>query len=222
MKYLKKFESISTNQYYYNISATDFLEYQEKGCVTISKSAVDIIRRYGIKGDLKSIGGCAPYFDIENKNNILYVIEIPDEYFIIRMRAFIFYKCDQLEGLEKCLKDVTNYAENIFESNELTKEYYKKICSASDVGRGETYEVYSNMFAKKVTFSEMATNIVHKHNIDGHIMSDGRFWLNIGGCIVENKDEWFYVFLNNYKIKETIYLCDQLEGLDKFLGDIKL
>lgn len=115
MKYLKSFES-SKERYYWEIS---YPEFDKSDDIDISQEALDIIKKYNIIGKVIDTTFGLRTSSLDSKRNIFYtpigiISESEDEWFKV---SFIFngnlkyYLCDQLEGLEECLKYITSLSD---------------------------------------------------------------------------------------------------------------
>ena len=115
MKYLKSFES-SKERYYWEIS---YPEFDKSDDIDISQEALDIIKKYNIIGKVIDTTFGLRTSSLDFKRNIFYtpsgiISESEDEWFKV---SFIFngnlkyYLCDQLEGLEECLKYITSLSD---------------------------------------------------------------------------------------------------------------
>ncbi len=115
MKYLKSFES-SKERYYWEIS---YPEFDKSDDIDISQEALDIIKKYNIIGKVIYTTFGLRTSSLDFKRNIFYtpsgiISESEDEWFKV---SFIFngnlkyYLCDQLEGLEECLKYITSLSD---------------------------------------------------------------------------------------------------------------
>lgn len=103
-------------------------------------------------------------------------------------------------------------------------------------------------YGRSIDISDEALSVINKHKVEGEVslhknwesnddrISHGssysvRYYsidsnTSNDGWIIELKDEWFIVMFtishwgdNGYQEYPQIYLCDQLNGLDKFLDD---
>lgn len=115
MKYLKSFES-SKERYYWEIS---YPEFDKSDDIDISQEALDIIKKYNIIGKVIYTTFGLRTSSLDYKRNIFYtpigiISESEDEWFKV---SFVFngnlkyYLCDQLEGLEECLKYITSLSD---------------------------------------------------------------------------------------------------------------
>lgn len=115
MKYLKSFES-SKERYYWEIS---YPEFDKSDDIDISQEALDIIKKYNIIGKVIDTTFGLRTSSLDSKRNIFYtpigiISESEDEWFKV---SFVFngnlkyYLCDQLEGLEECLKYITSLSD---------------------------------------------------------------------------------------------------------------
>jgi hypothetical protein len=127
MKHIKLFEKFH-NEYYHQIDFDEWREYMKKA-MPVSKNVVKEIdnffrEKWGITetGEYQSkLGGVSCYVqwkssDKEERIEGVVISEIPDEYFLVTLHKRIVpdqvyltqfkYKCDQSEGLLKCLEDI--------------------------------------------------------------------------------------------------------------------
>lgn len=113
MKYLKNFNESIESDLYERIFRDAFLSYRSKR-VDMEKKYIKIIHEifknnsnyqfdYYDNHDRDNIGGC----EILNFKTagIINISQLPDDYFLISCN-FIFYRCDQIDGLKKCLNEM--------------------------------------------------------------------------------------------------------------------
>lgn len=120
MKYLQIYENFDNVEYYEEISIYTFIDLRNKS-LDIDEAEFDKIKsvigefnpenlkikiwpdfakEQGVKKDV-----CVQFY-IPNKGTWCYIHILSDEYYIIHItNKEGYYKCDQLEGLEKLLKD---------------------------------------------------------------------------------------------------------------------
>lgn len=132
MKYLKKFNESSESTYYEEIFGTDpILNHDTNDEIIFTNDEVETIRSlynneiFSIT--LKGWGEGAVVFDgsivneigIKDKFDTYHIYKYDDEWYILLVKKANFkistardmtkyYKCDQFEGLLKCLKDKTS------------------------------------------------------------------------------------------------------------------
>lgn len=109
MIYLKKFNE-SVDQLYVKLegSQSDHI----KGAIDIRKETLNMLHKWGIKYSKQLSNGHSErnkgshngefYFVYFEKLD--YLIELEDEWYLLHT-GLAGYKCDQLDGLEQCLKD---------------------------------------------------------------------------------------------------------------------
>lgn len=123
MKYLKRFNE-STNEWYQEITSDKYYKLENHKLVPMSQTTIDKIKlldRKGMRLDIISNNIPTNYPTYINIIKIgirgIIIHEIEDEWFIINDFSSIdsryngpehdnYYKCDQLEGLLKCLSDI--------------------------------------------------------------------------------------------------------------------
>ena len=233
MNYLKKFNE-SKKEYYWAVDHDDVLEKQNN-VIDISQEAINIINKFNIQGEIRIITGEEDIFHCPmftpNNYKIRYIREYKDEWFIISIASLglRYYLCDQLEGLERCLRSIVegkinesiefNSSEEFYrklESHEFTKLIQDPTLSISD----KATELIKQ-FSKEVSFSKRISNFIQ---FNKNIRIRVKLSYTIALWFYELSDEWFLVTYaedihgkNHKNLK--IYLCDQLSGLKKFIDD---
>ena len=124
MKYLKLFEGY-LDEYYQKITEEDFEVYQYGNDNSVN-NRVDFDRKLminlgslfteGFKFGTLYIGGGSVYVTINGNRESILIIQLEDEWFLVRhlqpvslygplIISYNYYRCDQVEGLKKLLKD---------------------------------------------------------------------------------------------------------------------
>ena len=124
MKYLKLFEGY-LDEYYQKITFNDFEVYQY-GKDNSVNNRVDFDRKLminlgslfteGFKFGTLYIGGSIYGMAINGNRESILIIQLEDEWFLVRQQvedimsgpyneSYNYYRCDQVEGLKKLLKD---------------------------------------------------------------------------------------------------------------------
>ena len=265
---LKKFNE-SNSEWYEKISYDEYMEWTSSNGqygkpseftdseVSVIKSCLSKTDRFKLlrngpasnnpKGELISIG-LSPYGSWYNKKvkSSLTITKYTDEWFLCQVDDS-FYKCDQLEGLSKLIKDTNSI--NIFvdqflkEDITLDSEYYESI-TLDDYrnfiqSNGDKLEVFSK---NDVTYLRSGNQMRYYNDILW--MND--FNLTLGDYVLiisrpcsltynnygwvdrlhirKYNDEWFYCQVERItgkKDKQNIYYkCDGLEGVRKLISKL--
>lgn len=105
---------------------------------------------------------------------------------------------------------------NLKSFNESTNNNFFRIISEDE---------FFEMVDRAVSLSEKAIQLIESHDIGGYFEPDSsnilRYKLPFKGVISELQDEWFLIN-KRHIVYFRYYLCDQLEGLDKFLSEIDI
>ena len=120
MKYLQIYENFGNNEYYEEISIHAYIELRKN---SLDIDEVELIKLKSVLGeidtqylkiktwpdfagpDIQKDDVCVQFY-IPNKGRWVYLYILSDEYYIIHItKPSLYYKCDQIEGLKKLLKD---------------------------------------------------------------------------------------------------------------------
>ena len=111
MKYIKTFENV--NRYFKLITTDEFIDIMESDSpIRCSTTLIKYLNHLNIFGTEKPGGlrGTHSYYSISGFIQNFVIIELKDEWFIVIIidrDKFndSYYKCDQLEGLGKCIEE---------------------------------------------------------------------------------------------------------------------
>jgi hypothetical protein len=162
---------------------------------------------------------------IEYNDGMYYLHAIKDEWFLLtvvptkyRMLKRSHYKCDQFEGLMRCIEDKV-LIETHIEESKTSSDYFEEISSdefhASAILSTKLEDKDIN-FIKSIIKEDIKINVViGKHHL--------HFTNNVYNILEMRvlSDEWWIV---DYSTKRSskYYKCDQLEGLEKLLKQLYL
>ena len=79
--------------------------------IELTKKEINLIEKYGFKPKKFNISDCFYYNLIFNNSLCINLVKEDDYYYIsyrYKRNFRSFYKCDQINGLKKCLKDIKN------------------------------------------------------------------------------------------------------------------
>ncbi len=128
MKYLRRFNESNNNRFYNEIdSGRYFNEFAYGLSVNLSDKAQDIINKHRIEGKIDGLQEWENRDDAISHNHgksyrriafsiyphIGWIKELRDEWFIVNLykkneSAYLYYLCDQLDGLDNFLTDFSN------------------------------------------------------------------------------------------------------------------
>ena len=124
MNYIKRFNENVDNEYYHEINVLDYYQSDRSvDKIKMSDNAIDTLYKFSLLSPLKlrQIGGV---YNLYNDHYIIVISELKDEYFLVQIQLIRdhrnivvkklrkHFKCDQLEGLSVCLKDIVKYVED--------------------------------------------------------------------------------------------------------------
>ena len=150
--------------------------------------------------------------------------KIDDEYYIISLfdrndgRRY-YYKCDQLDGLERCIEEKINCRLNLLKEN----QSWSVVIGGFDINKIEKFtktewNKINDMFSSTSTSSHLSSQKVFSVEINNNwdqiklcYYSQSRYGLGKDRFVIYKlQDEWFFVVDPN---KRKFYKCDQIDGL---------
>lgn len=101
-KMIKKFESFKTEDYYQDITILDYLKLKEKH-IYFNKNEISYLKNLGLEFEPDIIINF-----LDRSGNFIHgsLHKLEDEWFLFRNWQNDCFKCDQLEGVKKLLKDL--------------------------------------------------------------------------------------------------------------------
>ena len=114
------FENFSENEYYqeidfdtWRLGAGKFIDIDTNKVKELDNFFRDELNSKGKEsGEYYTKGRIIRSYTIHNNNGYIIIHEFPDEYLYVvidKNNTSKYYKCDQLDGLLKCLEDKLNY-----------------------------------------------------------------------------------------------------------------
>ena len=111
MRYLKNFESLNINSYYREIYESEWCEIEAtkpNDFCNLSEEALNIVRRYFDDIGAPCYKNWKSYCEfLIRSDEFVQVMELKDEWFLFYYTPYGFYICDQLEGLNRLLSDIS-------------------------------------------------------------------------------------------------------------------
>ena len=250
--------------------AKNYTEYKEVDFYEIEKSFNDIKKQLKITdkeiqtiNDVLNLTLCKkysvsdPFYGFRDSatscifnNNVIYLnVKYCDDYWFYlfidpKFGDSKYYKCDQLDGLVKCIKEVcpdilehiidvrwpelkSKNEEKIFENME---EYYKisdreyylldvNLDKRENISKSEINEISQKIqlaFNRNFSITTIKTRANYIDKISGIFCNSTDIVIKI----IRTEDDWFYL---DYQIGNNTFLpykCDQLEGLIKCIEHI--
>jgi hypothetical protein len=177
------------------------------------------------------------------KNGRGYIIAFQDEWFVIFWENK-YWRCDQWEGLREFLRD--KLSSKMMESFN-KEDYYKQVPyedTIKDLGEfneeqmtSEEIEYIMGKFPPSKCRNYMWLYKDKKRNLSGYTVFKKEFEPNkviygisfmtkqINLCIIKKPDEYFSITLAKYGVRDdekyTHYVCDQFDGLKRFIEDLE-
>lgn len=105
------------NEYYDRIRLNEYVAYRNKNIVRFTKRELNEIDKYfkninqsyfiteePISDDIKEVLVDVVVVRV-GEHGYIFILSMPDEWYLVNHRHSTFYKCDQLDGLFKFLED---------------------------------------------------------------------------------------------------------------------